>query len=438
MNRNSFLNNRIAVLFVVSIFGIGLAILQATIVMAVSPVAPISISESVQTFVSSDGKWFNQEKEGGATPVVNGGQVCTKTPPSLLMPISGTTVNTLIPDFVWEVISGTLDYEFDLSLSDTFSQTEKNTSWWHISQGGMTFTYEIPYNLIPDTIYYWRVAGYCLGIGAGPYSQVFSFRSGPATGRRPLAPTLTSPVDGLHASSIRVNFAWEEVRGATGYRISWSHTITDAVNDATISWFNFFPFPHFSAYRTFDPKETVYWHVKAKNQYAWGPLSAIRFFVTPPVTATAVISPDIGGTIDPDPGNVSIQFPPNAVTTTVTVSYTLQPQPNHNLANFRFGGRAFTLEAFSQDGQQIHDFNAPITITLSYDGWDLATYGINNPSRLNLAYWNGSEWQPILPCTGCYVDVEQHRIVIVVNHFTEFAVVASPTDWDLYLPLITR
>ena len=131
-----------------------------------------------------------------------------------------------------------------------------------------------------------------------------------------------------------------------------------------------------------------------------------------------------------------MQFPPGAVTQQTTLSYTLQPEPDQDLANFRFAGRAFTLEAFDSNGD-VTTFNQPFTITIIYDTWDLFAAGIGDPSRLNLVFWNGSEWEGILPCAGCSIDTVNRTVTAVINHLTEFALV-GPAAPKVYLPIISK
>mgnify|MGYP005868284471 CR=1 FL=1 len=187
---------------------------------------------------------------------------------------------------------------------------------------------------------------------------------------------------------------------------------------------------------TFNPEETVYWRATAANAYAFGDPSAQRTFTTPPVTASAAISPDSGGTLTPDPGNISIQFPPGAVTAQTTLTYTLQAVPNHDLANFRFGGRAFTLEASDASGP-VTTFQRPFTLTITYDSTDLLAAGIGDPSRLNLLFWNGSAWEKILPCAGCSIDTVRQTVTVVLGHMTEFAL-AAPAETRAYVPVVWR
>lgn len=162
----------------------------------------------------------------------------------------------------------------------------------------------------------------------------------------------------------------------------------------------------------------------------------MRSFTTPPVTAEVTILPGSGGILTPDPGNISIEIPPNAVTTTTTLSYTLQPVPTQDVTNFLFAGRAFTLNAWDNASQPVTTFNQPYTMTVVYDGYDLIVAGAF-PGELNLAYWDGVEWQNILPCAGCSNDTENRTITVVLDHLTEFALLADTAErLHSYVPYV--
>jgi len=363
-------------------------------------------------------------------------QACTKTPPILSEPADGAQLDTLVPDYFYFAVPGTSEYNIEVSTSTTFSNTVLHVTYVRVEYvPGQRNDIWSDDNLLPNTTYYWRMSSVCENDEEGAYSPVWSFRSAPSGGTILPDPALLAPDDGATVGSVQVTFVTEQVSGAERcqYRYSsdladWDHMYTETTlgyRDCNVHQ------------DIFEPEETLYWRAAARNSYAWGTPSASRSFTTPPVTATITISPDSGGTLTPDPGNISIQFPPGAVTATTTLSYTLQPQPSQNLANFRFAGRAFTLQAFDAHGQPITTFNQPFTLTIVYDDSDLLAADIREPSRLNLAFWNGSEWKKILPCTGCSVDTEHHTIIAVIDHLTEFALLA-PQERFVFLPIVLK
>jgi hypothetical protein len=231
--------------------------------------------------------------------------------------------------------------------------------------------------------------------------------------------------------STRVNFVFEPTAGINKYQLLYYDSPSDSSNRSRSSGSPVITKNH-------DPDTTFYWRARVRNNYAYSELSQMRSFITPPVTATTTILPDNGVTLTPDPGNISITFPPMAVTATTTLTYTLLPLPAHDLANFRFAGRAFTLEASDEQGRPVTNFERPFTMTIAYDGDDLFAAGAF-PSELNLTYWDGANWQNILPCAGCSNDTDNRIVTVVIDHLSEFALLAdTSTRSHTYLPVITK
>ena len=54
---------------------------------------------------------------------------------------------------------------------------------------------------------------------------------------------------------------------------------------------------------------------------------------------------------------------------------------------------------------------------------------------LNLAYWDGNAWQPLLPCVGCSHDLDSDNITVVLTHLSDFSLAATKR---MYLPVIQR
>jgi hypothetical protein len=359
---------------------------------------------------------------------------CTQPAPALLEPVNGSQIGTLIPDYWWEQVSNQVfEYSIEVSPVPDFS-TLDNSATFLVSNpsAGSPYRAWSRTNLHPDTTYYWRVASVCEDTGEeGPFSPAFSFRSAPPGGVILPAPDLQAPDDGAAVGSTRVTFSLGSVNGAAKYQYRFFHSSTSDWD----SWFRWMSSARTLTTAIFDPQETIYWRGAAVNDYAVGTPSVQRSFVTPPIITSTQISPSNGGTLVPDPANISIQFPPGAVTAQTTLSYTLQPEPSRSLANFRFAGRAFTLEAFDSNGR-VTTFNKPFTITIVYDAFDLIAAGIGDPSRLNVVFWNGSQWARILPCEGCSIDTVNQRVTVVVDHLTEFALV-DPTR-KVYLPIVLK
>ena len=244
-----------------------------------------------------------------------------------------------------------------------------------------------------------------------------------------------SPNDGVTTGSIRVIVRFAEVPGATGYRVEFYDSLQSAEREHRVSSTLTSGSPIIAI---LNPKQTVYWRVRSRNDYGWGALSAaIRMFTTPAATATSAITPDAGGTLQPDPGYLTVTFPPGAVPSDTTVNFQLLASPQQPVPNFSFANRVFTLVATS-NGAPVTQFDQPYTMRITYDDGDLLTARITDPTQLNIVFWDGTAWIPLLPCTDCSINTADHTITVVLDHFTEFALVGPLPLQSLYLPLVQR
>jgi hypothetical protein len=153
---------------------------------------------------------------------------------------------------------------------------------------------------------------------------------------------------------------------------------------------------------------------------------------------TATVTASQGGSAAAADGHVALDFPPGAVAGTVTVTYTRQLQPAQPTGGLRFAGRSFTLEARDAGGAPVTSFGLPYTITLRYDDADWQQAGLPDESSLNLYTWDGGTWVPILPCAGCSLDTEANRLIAVLDHMTEFALLGGASPRQIFLPHIGR
>jgi hypothetical protein len=155
--------------------------------------------------------------------------------------------------------------------------------------------------------------------------------------------------------------------------------------------------------------------------------------------STGIITSSGGGSVTTRDGDFSIEFPANAVTSTTTITYTaLLATPRLPDSN-RIVVRSWTLEACTSGGQLVTQFHQPYRMVLRYTDADLPALGINE-GNLNVAYWNGTTWVNMLPCTGCDIDTVNNRMTVVANHFTRFGLIGtgSTAKPDVYLPLVLR
>ncbi len=144
--------------------------------------------------------------------------------------------------------------------------------------------------------------------------------------------------------------------------------------------------------------------------------------------------PAAGGALATDFG-VALTVPAGAVDDTTTFLYNHQSTPAQTLPPSDAAATSFTLEAFAADGSSVTDFAAPLTIEVRYTTADLVAQFIME-GTLNLAFWDGSAWQNMLPCTGCSLDTANNRVTVVVDHLSDFTLRGK--IGRLYLPLIRR
>jgi hypothetical protein len=170
-----------------------------------------------------------------------------------------------------------------------------------------------------------------------------------------------------------------------------------------------------------------------------------------PVTATVVPEVVISEvTIDPGNGAILVSvdnkvtavFPPGAIVSPTLLKLTKRALPPHPIGPLEFAGGGFNLSAYSPTGGLVTQFLDDFTITVTYtlDKGALQAAGIEDDPELNLYWWDGGTWRSLLPCQGCSHDTEGQRFIVVLDHLTEFAVLAggpSP-NWRLHMPLMMK
>ncbi|KAB8139955.1 hypothetical protein F8S13_25730 [Chloroflexia bacterium SDU3-3] len=129
-------------------------------------------------------------------------------------------------------------------------------------------------------------------------------------------------------------------------------------------------------------------------------------------------------------GSVDISFPSGAAEGDFTLSIAPLAIPGQPLGELQ-SLRSFRLEARDAGGTLITQFNKPYTLMVSYN--DIEGAGLFEPG-FQLAYWNGSSWNMLLPCLACSIDPVNNRIVVQLDHFSEFAVLGRIEN-RTYLPL---
>lgn len=154
-------------------------------------------------------------------------------------------------------------------------------------------------------------------------------------------------------------------------------------------------------------------------------------------TATAKITPANGGQVA-DADGTKVNFPAGAVAKDTRIDYTPQfasnkPQPN----GYRLI-RSFRLEGVDANGAKVTKFDKSYTLTVPYSDAQLRAAGVTDPTKLNVAYWDGQKWVNILPCNGCKVDTAAKTVTVVLDHFTEFALIGQASSYTVHLPIVKK
>jgi hypothetical protein len=155
--------------------------------------------------------------------------------------------------------------------------------------------------------------------------------------------------------------------------------------------------------------------------YGYGRINAYQALGT----TSTVVEPETGGSLSADNGDFTLDFPPGAVTSTTTITYTPNASPSNPVGDLIFANMACVLEATDGEGDPVTQFDLPYTLTLRYQDSDWQSAGIDDESTLNLYYWNGSQWEAILPCSGCSRDTVNNVLVAVLDHFSDFGLMGQ-------------
>jgi hypothetical protein len=158
--------------------------------------------------------------------------------------------------------------------------------------------------------------------------------------------------------------------------------------------------------------------------YGYGRINAYRALGT----VSAVIEPATGGSLSADNGDLTLDFLAGSVTSSTTVTYTPNASPSNPVGNLIFANMACDFEATDGQGGPVTQFDPPYTLTLRYQDTDWQNAGIEDESNLNLYYWDGSQWEGVLPCAGCSLDIVNNELVAVLGHFSEFGLMGDEAE----------
>lgn len=147
----------------------------------------------------------------------------------------------------------------------------------------------------------------------------------------------------------------------------------------------------------------------------------------PPVVAGAVSQPvesSTGGTVALEDESAKVEVPPGAVEEDVTVTISLVSEVEQPTTGMiMIGNRVYEITAETEDGEQVTQFQQPLTLTFSFTEEELAEAGMS-PEDLVVFYWDAKAQAWIALPTR--VDPVTGTVTAVTDHFTVFALMAKP------------
>jgi hypothetical protein len=338
-------------------------------IQGVGPVAPISPNEESQPLVSMnisiDGEQSVTTWDANSVPeqVTSQPNDCTLPPPTLISPVGGGEVNTLVPYFQWSRTG--VRYRVQLSTESSFSTLVYHTTWY--ISGSANPNVSLSFNLLPNMTYYWRVASVCDDYQPGPFSQSVSFRTGNVTGPFVGPPAMIDPANGAVLSSLEVQFSWGNVSGATAYQLRMYNSLSAAQNDDEwhpMSWGLWSRSWRNSTWWTFGSSGTFYWRIAAGTDAGWGLLSPVRSFT---VSGTSTYSVSGRVTTADGTGVEGVTIRDNAGHTAVT-----NANGNYSLAGLPQGTYTVTP---SKNGYAFCPSERTVDVSSNISGQDFAGFG---------------------------------------------------------------
>ncbi|MGD2147809.1 MAG: S8 family peptidase [Anaerolineae bacterium] len=151
--------------------------------------------------------------------------------------------------------------------------------------------------------------------------------------------------------------------------------------------------------------------------FGHGRVNAFRALGQAAGMASTVVDPSYGGTLVSSDGDLTLVFPPGAVSSRTTIDHLPEEPPADPPGNLGWANRACLFQAVASDGTHLEQFDAPFALTLDYQDLDWQLAGIEDESSLNLYHWTGSAWAP---CSNYSLDTETNQFVAQLDHFSEF------------------
>jgi hypothetical protein len=201
--------------------------------------------------------------------IMTGPRPCS-VPPTLVSPANGSSLNTLIPMFEWNSGNDPSATQFMMYVAHDPGFTQVVSSLGYGSGQGPGNN-RFWTNFDPASTYYWRAWLMCGEGIESPYSEVWTFTSGSGGTILP-APDLVAPANGTLLPGIDTTLQWSAVAGAVEYQVQWRKTGGGGYVQFTNSL-------QYNPYALIAGSSYEWWSA-ARNDYAWGPNSALWNFTT--------------------------------------------------------------------------------------------------------------------------------------------------------------
>ncbi len=170
---------------------------------------------------------------------------------ALLIPSDGSTVTNGAFAFQWSDVTGTSEYQIQVSEDTSFAST--------VIDETVTITHHIPTSTLSANTHYWRVRAEDSYGNQSAWSEAWSFMVSSEPGTAPSTPTNVSAT----AGNEEITISWDSVTGATYYNIYWSTSA--GVTKETGTKISTFTSPYTHTGLTNDT--TYYYVVTAENSY---------------------------------------------------------------------------------------------------------------------------------------------------------------------------
>jgi hypothetical protein len=233
--------------------------------------------------------------------------------PALRSPASNATAVSVYAWLTWGTVSGAAGYRLQLATDSGFAAPLIHDSL-------LADTARSAGHLSGSTVHYWRVRAHNLA-GAGAWSAIRRFTTGPVPTAPPPAPILSEPAAFSTGISLTPVLSWNAVAEAYRYRVqvSASPNFSGVVaDDSSLTGLQ-------KSIASLQGNTEYYWRVSGINAFGSGPWSEIRSFrtvVTAPTEAPFLATPASFATGVAMPVALTWGAVPGAATYRVQVSTT--------------------------------------------------------------------------------------------------------------------